>query len=206
MSQKMLPGAGSSTTGEVTTRWKLGINWKETKRNDIRDRNGNLVGQLVKLEDSGSTWEGSLTGGYAQKGRDIIYAGQGSGADNTIGFGWIYYSLSDRDPLKDILPNGSYCFGAGSGTVATFQGKITYYDYSNVSARTWTSAWPALLGYYVGGDNLGMPFGHVKGPDLPGPSSAEAIRDAISRWDQFKAAAQASNSWDTKARVLEDGR
>jgi hypothetical protein len=205
VSQKMLPSAGAPTSGEVTTRWKLMINWKESKRNDIKDRRGNLVGQLVKLEDNGSSWEGTLTGGYAQKGRDITYAGQGSGADNAIGFGWIYYSLSEKDPLKDILPNGSYCFGAGTGTVAAFQGKITYFDYSNIPARTSTSVWPAMLGYYVGGDKLGMPFGHVKGPDLPGPSSAESIREAITRWDQIKRVAQAANSWDTEARALEGG-
>ena len=46
------PGEASPATGEVIIEWQLNVNWKETKKNDIKDKNGNLVGQLVKLEDN----------------------------------------------------------------------------------------------------------------------------------------------------------
>ena len=204
VSQKMLTTAGSSSSGEVTTRWKLNINWKETKKNDIKDKNGRLVGQLIKLEDNGSTWQGTVTGGFAQASQDISYEGQGSGNNNTISFAWIYYSLSDKDPLKDILPNGSYCIGQDAvSMLAKFNETITYIDRDRGSTRS--STMPVFLNYFVGGKNLSMPFGHIKGPDLAGPISAETIKECVTRGAQAMAAIQATNSWDTEARVIEDG-
>jgi hypothetical protein len=34
--QKLLPGPGSMATGEVITEWQLDVNWKETRKNDIK--------------------------------------------------------------------------------------------------------------------------------------------------------------------------
>jgi len=52
--QKKLPGPGLEASGEVITEWQLDVNWKETRKNDIRDKRGRLVGQMVKLEDNGN--------------------------------------------------------------------------------------------------------------------------------------------------------
>jgi hypothetical protein len=203
VSQKMLAAAGSSSSGEVTTRWKLNVNWEETKKNDIKDKNGTLVGQLIKLEDNGSTWQGTVTGGFAQTSQDISYAGQGSGSNNIISYAWIYYGLSDKDPLKDILPNGSYCIGANPGSVATFKETITYIDRDRGSTRSATM--PVFLNYFIGGKNLSMPFGNIKGPDLAGPVSAETIKECVTRGAQAMASIQATNSWDTEARLIKNG-
>lgn len=184
----------ATTTGEGTTKWVLNVNWKEAQTNDVKDKRGKLVGQLITLKDNGSSWEGTASGGFAQESQDIYFSGQGSGTDNTIVFGWIYYSLSEDDPLKDILPNGSYCFGACPSS-ASFQKTSTYIDRRD--GRTYSMDLPTYLNYYVSGNRLAMFSESV---------SAEALRECLTRSMQIMTSAQAANSWDTEYRTIKDER
>jgi len=195
VSQKIVAAEGSSTSGEETTKWVLNINWKEAKKNDVEDKAGKLVGQLIKLEDNGSSWSGTSIGGFVQTSQDIVYSGQGSGTNNTIVFGWIYYSLSDEDPLRDILPNGSYCFGACPSALATYKKIATTIDHR--SGRTYSFELPTFLNYYVNGNRLSM---------LCGPISTEAIRECLTRSMPIMKNAQKANSWDTESRIVKDGK
>ena len=103
-------------TGVYDTLWMLNVSWKERRRIDVRDEQGRLVGQFVDLVDDGSYWQGSETGSYALTNRNgVLYegtlTGEGKGMGPTIAYGWIYYSMTDDDPLAAIFPNGAYSFG-----------------------------------------------------------------------------------------------
>ncbi|MFQ6082728.1 MAG: hypothetical protein ACE5WD_05140 [Candidatus Aminicenantia bacterium] len=172
--------------GTQFTEWNLNVKWKETRKNDIWNENGRLVGQLIKLEDAGSSWQGKTSG------PDGIGSGEGEGP--IISAGWIYYSLSEKDPLKGVLPNGSYAFGSGSGQTQKIQ--VT------------GSKLPFYLGYYVSKYYIFQPFGQL-GQNLPGPTRAESIKSYIqstlSRLSTLERT-QATLLWDTEKRVLKDGK
>ena len=203
--QKLLPGPGTMATGEIITEWQLDVNWKETRKNDIKDRKGHLVGQLVKLEDNGSSWAGTTSGRFVDPEGEKVYSGSGGGPGPVVSSGFIYYSLSDDDPLKSVLPNGSYVFGSGSGQTQKFGQTITSISYDPPSTFTMNSQ--ALLGYYVSKLHVYyLPFGHIGGgPTLEGPTSAESIKTTLER-----SAAIISNSMprqgDIDSRVLEGGK
>jgi hypothetical protein len=203
--QKKLPGPGSSATGEVITEWQLDVNWKETRKNDIRDKRGQLVGQLVKLEDNGSSWVGTTNGRFVDTMGEKVYSGSGEGPGPVISAGYIYYSLSENDPLKSVLPNGSYAFGSGSGQTQTFQETITSISYDPPSSFTLNS--PAILGYYVSQLHVFfLPFGHIGGgPTLDGPTSAESIKATIERSASF-IPQSLPVQWDMETRLLDEGR
>ena len=203
--QKILPGPRSSVTGEVITEWQLDVNWKETRKNDIRDKRGRLVGQLVKLEDNGSSWVGTTSGRFVDSEGEKVYSGSGEGLGPVISAGWIYYCLSEDDPLKSVLPNGSYVFGSGSGQTQTFKQTVTSISYDPPSTFTLNSQ--ALLGYYVSKFHVFfLPFGHIGGgPTLDGPTSAESIKATIERSASI-VPQSLPVQWDREARVLDEGR
>lgn len=202
--QTMLPGPVAGVSGEIVTEWRLHVNWKETRKNDIKDSRGRLVGQLVKLEDNGSCWTAEVNGRHAHREGEQVHSGAAEGTGPIIAAGYIYYSLSDEDPLKDVLPNGSYAFGSGSGQTQEFTKTITYIDYDPPSSRTTKS--PVLLGYYVSKYYLcWLPFGHLGGPTFDGPTNAESIKITLER-SAALLPQRVPVQWDTDVRILEDGR
>lgn len=203
--QKKFPGDMSPASGEIITEWRLKVNWKETRKNDIKDKDGNLVGQLVKLEDNGSSWDAETSGKFVDASGEKVHSGSGQGPGPVMSAGWIYYSLSEKDPLNSVLPNGSYAFGSGSGQTQTFGENIEVIDYDPPSSYTMNSS--ALLGYYV--SNLYtylMPFGHTGGgPTLDGPTNAEGIKMTIENSERF-VSQSLPVQWDVKRNMLQDGR
>jgi hypothetical protein len=96
---------------------------------------------------------------------EFIYSGQDGGLGLAANNGWIYYSLSDEDPLFDLLPNGSYCFLARSGSAAQFDTTLRHISCDSQGCNEVVRAIPgaAMLIYSVG--KLFM--GH--GGSMPGP-------------------------------------
>lgn len=96
---------GGRTTKKVV--WQVRL--REGYRLNIVDTDDRLVGQLVRLDDDGSTWTASQFGQIVCPDGVKQYGGGGSGvlvSDSPAG--WVYYSLVDDNPLKDLLPNGAY--------------------------------------------------------------------------------------------------
>lgn len=202
--QKKLPGPGLGASGEVITEWQLDVNWKETRKNDIRDKRGRLVGQMVKLEDNGSSWIGTTSGKFVNRSGETQYSGSGEGPGPVISTGYIYYSLSDDDPLKSVLPHGSYSFGSAPGQTQTFEETVTMISYGAPTEHTMNL--PAYLGYYVSKSHIFfLPFGHIGGPTLDGPTSAESIKATIERSASL-IPQSLPIQWDRETRVLDEGR
>ena len=202
--QKMLPGR-QMVSGEIITEWQLNVKWKETRKNDIKDRKGHLVGKLVKLEDNGSSWSGKVSGRFVGQKSEKVYSGSGEGEGPVLSSGYIYYSLSGNDPLKDTLPNGSYVFGSGSGHTQTFNQTVTSITHDPSSSFAMTL--PSLLGYYVSKLHLYyLPFGHTGGgPTTDGPTSAENIKTILERSGAI-IGQSIPVQWDTESRVLQSGK
>jgi len=94
--------------GTATQTWIFAVKFKETKYLEVVDSEDNLVGSLVKLEDDESFFKVSEQGHYITEGNEHSFSGGGSGSGIMIHSAWIYYSLSEDDPLKKYLPNGTY--------------------------------------------------------------------------------------------------
>ena len=203
--QKKLPGDASPASGEVITEWTLNVNWKETRKNDIKDKDGNLVGQLVKLEDNGSSWSGETSGRFVNASGEEVHSGSGQGLGPVMSAGWLYYSLSEKDPLSSVLPNGSYAFGSGSGQTQKFGETIEFIDYDPPSSYTMNSS--ASLGYYVSTFYVFlMPFGHIGGgPTVDGPKSAEVIKMTIENSERL-VLQSLPIQWDREKNILQDKR
>lgn len=125
-------GPKQSAEGELTTRWRFDVRWREAERVAVRDAEGRLAGEFVLLEDDGTAWTGHRHG-LLRETRDCIvavtrYEGAGSG-DRSIDVGWLYFSNVVEGPLAGRLPDGSYHLYSGgadaeiAGTAAT-----TYHD------------------------------------------------------------------------------
>ncbi len=115
------PGGPANQSGDVVTSWTARIQLKEGQALSVKDATGNVVGRLVPLVDDGSTITLGISGRMSETnpygdvqhwdytGKDVApearIVSMGGGA---FSGGWVYYSLTDSDPLKDILPNGSY--------------------------------------------------------------------------------------------------
>ena len=203
--QKKLPGEASAASGEIITVWTLYVNWKETQKNDIKDKDRNLVGQLVKLEDNGSSWSGETSGRFVDASGEQIHSGSGQGMGPVMSAGWLYYSLSEEDPLSSVLPNGSYAFGSSSGQTQKFGETIEFIDYDPPSSYTMNSS--ASLGYYVSVYYVFlMPFSHIGGgPTVDGPTSAEGIKMTIENSERF-VPQSLPIQWDREKNILQDKR
>ncbi|MGE3275433.1 MAG: hypothetical protein AB7O67_09995 [Vicinamibacterales bacterium] len=83
---------------------------RESRRADVRGPGG-VVGQLVWLEDDGTTWEGAVQDSEVHL-RSIQLLAEGSGHGTARVFGVVYRSLGTPDPLAGVLPDGTYCLQA----------------------------------------------------------------------------------------------
>jgi len=143
-------------TGVYDSTWTLQVRWKERQRIDVRDQRNRLTGQFVELVDDGSTWAGKESGTYAISHQGTLSEGtlngEGEGRGRTISYGWIYYSMTDDDPLAAIYPNGAYCFGgqAGLPSFTTHGFYRTTDPWGKVSVSNITHPNAALLGYGIG--------------------------------------------------------
>lgn len=187
-----------SLTGVYDTQWTLNVRWKEAQRLDVVDSQGRLMGQLVRLEDQGSVWIGKETGYFIHSSGTVtnesIYSGSGVGAGKTISVGWVYFSLSDEDPLAGVLPNGAYCFGAGSGTGAAFDTQVLRITTDRYRVSRVNLAFPglAMLDYFAG--RLFMGFGGT----LPSPVRVEKLGSLVP--------GPRLEGHDDRMRVVADGR
>ena len=147
-------------TGAITDRWVLSVRWKETQRIEVKDAGGSLIGWFVKLEDDSSSWQGETTGGYEMECRrggveTRVESGEASGVGDvfTPGWGWLYYSASDEDPLASILPNGAYAFCSTSTSTQKYTVNWIRHGCPTSDGRVdvTRSTRPAYLHYKVGG-------------------------------------------------------
>jgi hypothetical protein len=150
-------------TGVFDTSWKVNVKWEERDRIDVRDRKGSLVGQFVRFKDAGSTWSGKESGTFVHDGpgwvRRNIYSGAGSGTGNVFVDAVVYFSLSEEDPLKDVLPNGAYAINTATPAIAAFDTAIrhiTTHDDGRVSESSINFQKIAMLRYCIGELALGL--------------------------------------------------
>ena len=159
-------------TGVFDTRWKATVRWEEADRIDVHDRQGNLVGQFARLKEMGSEWSGTesgyhahaISGGY----QEDTYSGSGSGANGTLSRGCVYYRMSDRDPLAEVLANGAYALGVGAQEGGAVFGTrmltvITRAD-GRKDAHTLDFPRAAMFQYSIGELVLGMNVSRWTGP------------------------------------------
>lgn len=136
------PGGPADESGTVVTSWSAQVRLKEsTSPVDVKDAAGTVVGRLVPLADDGSTITLGISGRMSERnpygdiehwdysGKDAVPEARisaiGGGAFLS---GWVYYSLTDRDPLADILPNGCYSLLGTPQVLNQFDIKITRID------------------------------------------------------------------------------
>jgi hypothetical protein len=203
----LAPPRGS---GAFTDRWVLRARWKETQRIEVKDSDGSLVGWFVKLEDDGSSWSaatsGTVTVPCMRGGADTrVESAEASGRGDvfTPGWGWIYYSASDKDPLASVLPNGSYAFSSNTTTTQKYTVNWVRHTcplsdgYVDVTQGTR----PAYLHYKVGGLFMFEPFaapGGFPGKYLP----VQAVRAMASQ----RLHVPAASPWDSQSRQISNDR
>lgn len=162
------PGGPSDQSGTVITKWKAQIRLKEsTSPVEVKDNAGTVVGKLVPLVDDGSTVTLGISGRMTETshygdvehwdytGSDVApedrVASIGGGA--FLG-GWVYYSLSDRDPLADILPNGGYSLFATPTVLSGFAIKVTRLDAGHSDQPHFNNMRSGATGSWHGGYSL----------------------------------------------------
>ncbi len=179
--------------GEQITNWNINVKWKEAERVDVQDDNGNLVGQFVQLQDNGSTWSGEQSGTFITEGvgtlSEEIYSGEGSGYGNTIYMGWIYYSLSDNDPLAGTISNGTYFFLRNSGSDLSFTSTCTHNYYWPEGSSTNLTSSVAMAGFFTGKMFTG-PY------ETENPVKVEKIGTDFISYDML--------AFDTQIRIISD--
>ncbi len=192
--------------GDVTTKWYLKPKMKETVRLNVKDAEGNLVGEFVKLDDCGSTWSSEVGGvvhidqsnGYCEK----VHSGSAGGSGAISSWGWIYYSLSDDDPLAELLPSGFYSLESASGKTQKYEKVITITDvnFDPPDTRISTINSPIMLHFKVNGAYHYQPFGPIDGPIPDGPFSVMGVEACLGSPVQ----AQMPRAWDKEMRIIED--
>ena len=209
------PGKVSNSpwSGEALTTWNIDAKFIESERKNIVDKKGKLTGQFVNLKDCGCKWRakksGVLTeivdlGGKVSPYSTVTrtYGGDGSGTGDVFQYALIYYSMSEDDPLKNVVPNGYYYFlsgGPGIQFLDTSMKEVeVYYD---GRVRTDEKSFKAPLGYIIGCPLI-MPFASLS--SNAGNINAETIAPILA--NSKNAMAQAMMQWDTEARTLEGGR
>ena len=179
--------------GERITEWVLNVKWKEAERIDVQDENEKLVGQFVRLQDDGSTWTGEQSGTFITEGAgtvaEEIYSGEGSGYGNTIYMGWIYYSLSDNDPLAVTIPNGTYFFLKNSGSDLSFTTTCTHNYYWPEGSSTNLTPSLVMAGFFAGKMFVG-PY------ETKNPVKVEEIGKNFISYDML--------AFDTQIRIISD--
>ncbi len=124
--------------GEVVGTYQLRVDWKESHRIEVKNEQGTLTGVLVILTDHDSQWSAEVSGIFQGPCDRWTHEGAGAGAE-TLGSGWIYFSLSDDDPILDVMPHGTYHINGHSSerpyvsmTYETYPPCSPYYANSNV--------------------------------------------------------------------------
>lgn len=186
--------------GNVVTEWQLHPRFKEGARLDVKDDQGNLTGQFVRLEEAGSSWSGSTSGLVTSRCSSKSYEGSDGGNGDIItgGWGWIYYSMTDDDPLAEYLPNGYYSLSSNTGSTQKYP--ITVEITDTCRGGTHTMSRPAMLGFKINGDYYLEPFGAPGGTLPPFRSTADILGCITSG-----AMAALPKGWDSNPRILIDG-
>jgi len=125
--------------GDVVGTYQLRVDWKESHRIEVKNEQGTLTGVLVILTDHDSQWSAEVSGIHQGPCSRWIYEGAGAGTE-TLEHGWIYFSLSDDDPILDVMPHGTYHInglhsGLASGSVTYESGLCGGSAYSNTNER-----------------------------------------------------------------------
>lgn len=95
--------------GVWTAAFEVRVKWLEHTRIDVTDPSGRTVGQLVLLREAGSTWSAEAGGTARTRSRPETLALTGAATGTgVLQAGWLYQSLAEDDPLRDVLPNGTY--------------------------------------------------------------------------------------------------
>lgn len=134
------PGGPAQQNGEVITSWQAAVRLIEGPPVDVKD-GGTLVGVLVPLLDDGSSATIGMSGRMTERnpygdvehwdysGPRVPVDARVTGNGAVYSGGWIYRSVAgDADPLKDILPNGTYALLGQPGVLKGFTVTITSID------------------------------------------------------------------------------
>jgi hypothetical protein len=128
---------GSDSVGEWTETYQLHVDWKEAHRIEVKNEQGELTGVLVILADHNSRWSGEVSGTTTEECQQRTAQGEGMGTE-TLERAWIYFSLSNDDPIQEVMPHGTYHVTGHSDESAS--GTSTYTNlcnsFTDTSART----------------------------------------------------------------------
>ncbi|MFH2113835.1 MAG: carbohydrate-binding protein, partial [Spirochaetota bacterium] len=197
-------------SGAVTDRWVLTVRWKESQRIEVKDSRDRLLGWFVKLEDAGSRWQGDTTGGFEipcpRGGTEtrVEWGGDsGQGHVLTPGWGWIYYSAADDDPLAEILPNGTYAFS--SSTTSTQGYTVDWLRHGCPDSMghidITESTRPAYLHYKIGGRYMFEPFA------APGGFNAKLLPlETVKAMASQRLKVPSAAPWDDEGRKIAKSR
>ena len=130
--------AGPDSVGEWVETYQLHVDWKEAHRIEVKNEQGELTGVLVILADHASRWSGDVSGTTIKQCSQSTYQGEGMETE-TLQYAWIYFSLSDDDPIQDVMPHGTYHVtghfdesASGTGTHETLCGS----SFTTISDQT----------------------------------------------------------------------
>ena len=185
-------------SGKLETRWTLQVNWKEQRRIDVVNDQNQTIGQFVLLEDDDSSWQGMTQGNIADREKCYrsteSHFASGSGSQ-TLSLGWIYFSLSDEDPLASWLPNGRYALHAAADQ--RIQGDIRRQaiDPCYKTLLQFSQENQALLGF-----SIGRAYTNPL-PDGPDRISASALLKTFQASQR-----QPARAMDTQIRTLKNQR
>ena len=191
--------------GDIVSHIEMDVRWGERQRIDVTDDRGAVVGQLIILEEDGSSWTGRLAGiTTRQTVCDVTvtnYAGTGNG-DTTIRTGWVYFSLVEDDPLAGRIPSGTYHVIGDARQ--QFQGTMTGRTdrFCNpAGSRTFSSEVPGgVVGFRMGKEPMSW-NNPVPVNQIPASSMLQAYENA----DAINFDTLPTNHTDQKKRQLIGG-
>jgi len=96
-------------TGALTDARTLNLRIKESRTFDVVNASGSLIGQIIWLEDDGTTWTGTVTDSETHLGT-IRMLGDGGASGDAMVVGVMYRSAVTPNPLADVLADGAYTF------------------------------------------------------------------------------------------------
>jgi hypothetical protein len=165
--------------GVWTSAFTVRVRWREDRRIAVTDARGRTVGQFVVLVDDGSRWDATATGvATARRRRETTaLSGAGSGG-HVLQAGWLYRSLVDDDPLKDVLPSGTYVTFAMADLNATEI--FTAGDGTRIVQRAPAEFPPQQMIAAIGA-RLPVIFWSTTAPNTPPPQSltADGVRRLV---------------------------
>jgi len=127
VSHAFYPGRGfdpAEWSGSVRDDRTVSVRVKEARHIDVTDAEGRLIGQIVHLEDDGSTWAGSVQHNEIHLGSiRITGAGAGSGPASVTGL--VYRSAVTPNPVADLVADGAYFLTATLGPEINYARRVT---------------------------------------------------------------------------------